>query len=144
MPAYVKDGGVWKEATVYVRDGGVWKQATLSVKDAGAWKSVAPAVTFTPSGGATSGAPEGLSSYESYPTNASVVISCSQTATWTWSRSGSAAGTASVASGGSATSITFELPSDLFLNRTCTFTVSATAGGVTRYWTVVLTAESGT
>lgn len=47
MPAYVKDAGVWKEATVYVRDGGVWKLASPSVRDGGTWKAVAPAVTVT-------------------------------------------------------------------------------------------------
>lgn len=49
MPIHVKDGGVWKQATMFVRDGGVWKTANLSVKDGGTWKAAASVeVTISP------------------------------------------------------------------------------------------------
>ena len=98
-------------------------------------------VTFTPAGGTSAGAPDYVGSYEFYPASASLLIMCTQTATWTWTRSGSTAATASVVSGGSAGSITFTLPSAQFQLRSATFTVSATAGGITRYWVVQLDTE---
>lgn len=36
--AWVKDGGVWKEAVPYVRDAGVWKLARSWVRKSGVWK----------------------------------------------------------------------------------------------------------
>lgn len=92
-------------------------------------------VAFSPDGGTSAGSPVSLS--DAGATNASVTISCNQAATWTWSGGGTY-GTASVASGGSATSITFSL-STPFQNRDASWVVSATAAGVTRYWTVSLT-----
>jgi hypothetical protein len=40
MPAYIRDGGVWKPVkSIYVRDGGAWKSVKAGyVRDAGAWK----------------------------------------------------------------------------------------------------------
>lgn len=98
-------------------------------------------VSFTPSGGTSAASPEYVGSYEFYPTSASILIACTQTATWTWTRTGASVATASVASGGSASSITFSMPSAQFLQRSATFTVSATAGGITRYWVVQLDTE---
>lgn len=89
--------------------------------------------TWSPAGGTTSGSPQAINN-----SNSSETITCSQTATWTWTRGGSTAGTASIASGGSGTSITFNLPNPTTTPRSCVFTVSSTAGGVTRYWTVTL------
>ena len=99
-------------------------------------------VSFNPNGGTSAGAPVALSDFEFYPDTASVTITCTQSATWTWTRTGSSQAGASVASGGSATSIVFLLPSAEFLQRSATFTVSATAGGITRYWFVQLDTES--
>jgi hypothetical protein len=68
---------------------------------------------------------------------ASVVISCSESATWTYSGGGSGAG-ADIASGGSGTTITFSM-SDLGGGpQSASFDVSATVAGTTRYWTVTL------
>ena len=41
LNVYVRDGGVWKQATaMYVRASGVWKTVTtVSVRDGGVWKS---------------------------------------------------------------------------------------------------------
>ena len=93
--------------------------------------------TWTPDGGPSSGSRVTLSD-EAGGGSASVAISCSQTAVWTWTRSGSTAGTATVSSGGSATSITFSLPNPTTTPRFCTFTVTSTAGGVSKYYTVTL------
>ncbi len=96
-------------------------------------------VAFTPNGGTSAGAPVALSDYGSL--NASVTISCTQAATWTWTKTGTG-GSASVSSGGSAASITFSNSTTSFGGfKTATYTVSATAGGITRYWTVTVSVE---
>ncbi len=95
------------------------------------------AVTFTPDGGTTSGAPVLLESEDTF--SASITIDCSEAATWTWTKSGSTFGFASVASGGSAFSISFYLETE-FQYRTTVFNVTAVAGGVTRYYQVLLIA----
>lgn len=98
-----------------------------------------PAVSFSPSGGASAGAPQSLSDFGQL--NASVTITCSQSATWTWTKSGTG-GSASVSSGGSATSITFSNSTITFGGfREAVYTVSATAGGITRYWSVTVSVE---
>lgn len=94
-------------------------------------------VTFTPDGGASAGTAVMLYDEASGGT-ANITISCNQSATWTWTRTGSTAAFASVASGGSATSITFTLPNPTTNPRDSEFTVSATANGVTKYWIVDL------
>lgn len=99
-------------------------------------------VAFTPSGGASAGSPQALGDFATYPATATETISCNQTATWTWTRSGSTQGGASIATGGTGTSITFTLPSSNTANRNTVYTVSATAGGLTRYWTVTLDTET--
>lgn len=98
-------------------------------------------VAFSPGGGTSAGTPEALSDFSTYPGTASVTISCNQSATWTWTKTGTG-GTASVASGGTDTSITFNLTSSNSIPRSALFTVSATAAGVTRYWTVDLSTET--
>jgi hypothetical protein len=96
-------------------------------------------LSFTPAGGVSSGAAEALSDQRT--TGSTITISCSQLATWTHSRTGSTAGTASVASGGTASSITFTLDNFTTIQRMSKWTVSGSAGGVVRYWTVQLVAE---
>ena len=99
-------------------------------------------VVFSPGGGTTAGAPEALGDFAGYPNTASETITCNQTATWTWTRSGSTQGGASIATGGTGTSITFTLPSSASVFRQTIYTVSATAAGLTRYWTVTLDTET--
>ncbi len=95
-------------------------------------------VTFSPVGGASSASPVYLSDWRSGGGAAQVTIFCSQAAVWVHSRSGTY-GAASVASGGSATSITFSLANNGYTVRESTWTVSGTVGGVTQYWQVTLT-----
>lgn len=95
-------------------------------------------VSFSPDGGTSAGARVIIEDFGII--SASVTITCTQSAVWTWTELGS--GTASVASGGSATSITFQVFTTAFGGyKYSEFTVQATAGGITRYWTVNLTAE---
>jgi hypothetical protein len=96
-------------------------------------------VAFNPSGGASAGAPQALSDYGSL--NASVTITCNQSAVWTWTKTGTG-GSASVSSGGSATSITFSNSTTSFGGfKEAVYTVSATAAGITRYWSVTVSVE---
>ena len=96
-------------------------------------------VAFSPDGGPSAGAPVYLNDFGIL--NASVTITCNQSATWTWSKTGTG-GSASVSSGGSATSITFSnSTTDFGGAKAATFTVSATAAGVTRYWDVYVAVE---
>lgn len=96
------------------------------------------AVTFTPDGGTTAGAPVQLSDTQQFST--SVTIQCSQQAVWTWSKTGSSFAFASVESGQSNAIITFYLETETQF-RTAVFNVTGVASGVTRYYEVLLTAE---
>ena len=96
-------------------------------------------VAFTPNGGTSAGARVPLS--DQGQLYASVTIDCTQSAVWTWSGGGDGS-YVTVASGGSATSIIFEVSASVFGGFAyASFTVQATAGGITRYWSVELTAE---
>lgn len=96
------------------------------------------APVWTPDGG-SSGPGVTLSDEQAGGTDATVTISCTQSVTWTWSRTGSNDAYASIASGGSGSSITFTLPNFGFTILNSSFSVSATDGTTTRYWTVNLT-----
>ena len=98
------------------------------------------ALSFSPEGGASFTSPAYLSDTGVGGATAEVTISCNQSAVWSHTRSG-VYGAASVASGSSATSITFALANTGYTIRESTWNVSATVGGVTRYWQVTLTAE---
>lgn len=104
-------------------------------------------VTFSPAGSTNSGAPTSLSDAQ-YDIS-EIVITASADVTWNWTRSGSTAGNGTVfnASGGtvgttsglSGRSVRFRITAAT-TTRTSTFSVNVTANGVTRYWTVTLTA----
>lgn len=100
-----------------------------------------PSVLFTPAGGLSSGAPVTLSDWAAGGGSASVTIQCTQTAIWTWSGSTGSGSSASVVSGGSSTGITFRLSNPGTTIRQSFWRVSATAGGLTRYWQVDLINE---
>ena len=106
-------------------------------------KSNAPAVTFTPNGGSSAGAPVALSASSTFGP-AKVTINCSSSASWTWTR-GTYLGGSTVTVGGvgqttgggtaSGTSISFQVNLGTG-NRYTNWTVSGTSGGVTKYYTV--------
>ena len=103
-------------------------------------KSNAPAATFSPDGGTSAGTAVFLYDYTSEPSPSSVgvTLSCSVSATWTVTRSGTFGNpvtgtyTGTSRSFGLITGVTY---------RATTWTVSATANGVTRYWTIQLESE---
>ena len=107
-------------------------------------KSNAPAVTFTPNGGSSSGSPVALSNYGYDVKVAVVTITCSASASWTWTR-GTYSGASTVVVGGvsksnisgtaSGTSIKFTVALGTGPRYT-NWTVSGTSGGVTKYYTV--------
>jgi hypothetical protein len=92
------------------------------------------AVTFTPPGGPTVGDAEYVSGLGS--DYAEVTLQCSQNAVWTHNAAAVGAN-ASVPSGSNTSIITFWL-STAFNPETAFIDVSATSGGVTRYWSVYL------
>jgi hypothetical protein len=93
-------------------------------------------VSFSPDGGTSAGAPVALYDYASGGGVASVTISCSASASWSYTRSGSFGFPATGSTTG--TSVTFNLSNPTASFRGTYWTVSATAGGITRYWTVQL------
>ena len=96
-------------------------------------------LSFTPTGGPSQAAAVTLSDQRT--TGATISISCSAPATWIYTRTGSTSGTASIGSGGVASSITFTLNNATTLPKITQWSVSGTVGGVTQYWHVTLTAE---
>lgn len=96
------------------------------------------AVTFTPDGGTTANAPVQLSDQQTF--SASVSIQCSAQAVWTWSKTGHILASASIASGQTNAIITFYLETETQY-RTAVFNVTGVAGGVTRYYEVLVVAE---
>lgn len=91
-------------------------------------------VTFNPAGGASAGEAESL--YAAGQDYAEVTIECSQSATWYYSGGGSG-GIVSRSSGTSGTFIVFSV-STTGNPKYPSWSVYATAGGITRYWTVDL------
>lgn len=90
-------------------------------------------VTFNPAGGESAATAEELSAGGT--DYADITITCSQNAVWTYT--GIGAGNVSIVSGGTSTIITFSL-STTFNPRNASWTVSATSGGITRYWNIYL------
>ena len=92
-------------------------------------------VTFSPDGGTTAETAVFLSD-EVTGGVAGLTISCSVNAVWTYTRQGSF-GIPTTGSN-TATSRSFSLTNSTTSFRATSWTVSATAGGITRYWTVYL------
>jgi hypothetical protein len=100
-------------------------------------------VTFTPAGGASAGAAVFVNSDVAFE-EAEVVISCNQNATWNYTRtftSGTGTQFVSLSTGGVGTEIIFRCDSVFGTLSRRTFSLNATAGGITQYWTVDLRSE---
>lgn len=95
-------------------------------------------VTFSPAGG-TVGAPTGLSDYQ-VGMAAAVTISASSSVVWNYTGGDGFNGYASIASGTSATSITFYADYTGSINYQ-TFSASASNGAETKYWAIDLSSE---
>lgn len=92
--------------------------------------------TYTPAGG-TSGSPTAVSGTGG--PNASASITASQSVTWTYTRTSGTFGSANVTSGSAASSITFSITGNNTFNiRTSVWSVSASDGSTTKYWTVTV------
>ncbi len=90
-------------------------------------------VTFDPAGGPVS-APTYLSG-EAYGSQAGATITASSSVVWSWDNGNDFNGYASIANGGSGSSIEFVASYTGFTNSQ-TFNVSASDGAETKYWTV--------
>jgi hypothetical protein len=100
-------------------------------------------VTFTPEGGASAGAAVFVNSDVAFE-EAEVIISCSQNATWNYTRtftSGTGTEFVNLATGGVGTEIIFRLDSVFGTLSRRTWSLNATSGGITQYWTVDLRSE---
>lgn len=98
-------------------------------------------VAFVPDGGTTAGTAVALDDQSQL--YSSITISCTVPAVWNYVEN-YGTGSASIASGGTDTSIIFQVSTTPFGGfKFGNFTVNATAGGITRYWTVNLVAEDG-
>jgi hypothetical protein len=98
-----------------------------------------PLVTFSPDGG-TSGSPTYLADYQN-DAAAAVTISASSSVVWNYSGGDGFNGYATVASGSSASSITFYALDTGGFNEQI-FNVSASTGAETKYWYVTVTSEA--
>jgi hypothetical protein len=96
-------------------------------------------VSFSPNGGTSSGSRVTLSDYRAFGT-ASVTVTCTQSATWTYARVNGDFGSANVASGGTGTTITFSMAKGVSY-RYSEWTLDVTSGGITRYYRIILETE---
>lgn len=104
--------------------------------------TLTPTVIFTPEGGTTVGTAVVVSSDVAFQ-EAEVIISCNQNATWNYVRtstSGTGTQFVNLSTGGVGTEIIFRLDTTSGI-ATRTFSLNATASGVTQYWTVLLRTE---
>lgn len=92
-------------------------------------------VTFTPAGGDSVGTAVTLYEYGAGGT-VSITISCTVSASWSYTRSGSVGFPTTGST--TATSVTFGIINNTTTPRSTTWAVSATAGGITKYWTVAI------
>lgn len=88
-------------------------------------------ISFSPASGT-------LSDTEHYPKSASVTITCTQSATWSFT-GGSSGSSVSVANNASSTGITFSQSGVSTQDSTSSWSVTGTSGGVTATYTVILT-----
>lgn len=131
-------GGSLVPAGTTGTNGAVPSSGTISIANFyGTTKLVA---SWTPDGGPSAGSPVVLTQYE-YAVPAEQVINCNQSATWTYTSSGSPGFSVSEVDGGGVYSITFTLQPLFGTLRTRNITLNSTAAGVTKYWSITLTAD---
>jgi hypothetical protein len=113
---------------------------TISMNDLRGKSSGPPSGTFSPDGGTTVGTAVYLSSDVSFE-EAEIIITCTENATWNYTKTGSG-GTefVSVANGAVSSSIIFRLDTTSGIV-TRTWNVTGVSGSNTRYWTVFLRTE---
>lgn len=135
MPVNLKVSGVWKSVSPFLRVSGVWKAAIPWLRVSGVWKILSN--IFHPMGGTYGD--DGTDEPATY------TITCDVSAVWTYTTTGNVGSSCNVASGGSATSITFTLlnggvPGGI---RNNTWTVQGTVSGYpVENYTIILTTEN--
>lgn len=97
------------------------------------------ALSWSPDGG-TAGSPTYLSDDVAFQ-DATITITCSQTATWSYVQTGTTI-FPSVANNGTGTAITFTLGAVFGQNRTTNVQLNSTVGSTTKYWTLLLRSDS--
>jgi|LakMenEpi03Aug12_release.lakeMendotaPanAssembly.Ray.scaffolds.fasta_scaffold315969_4 hypothetical protein len=118
---------------------GTFSSGAISMNEFYSKRKTAPGGTFSPDGGTSSGSRVTLSDYRAFGT-ASVTVTCTQSATWTHTRVSGSFGSANVASGGTGTTITFSMAKGASY-RYSEWTLNATSGSTTRYYTIILETE---
>lgn len=131
----------YRGVTWYTDSGssGTFSSGAISMNEFYSKRKTAPGGTFSPDGSTSSGNRTALYQYQYYGT-ASQTITCTQSATWTYTGVAGSGGSVNISSGTSATSITFSIASTTIF-RTRTWNVDATSGSNTRYWSVTVEAE---
>lgn len=139
MGTYRNIGGTWRSGNWWRNILGSWKQCAAWRNINGVWKNLS--VVFDPDGGSVEISDTYVAQY---------TLTCSQPATWVYSTTSSggtgARGTVSIPSGSTASGITFRIeatagsPGNRQFN-TQTWSVTGMSGGVTRSFSVTLTAE---
>lgn len=99
-------------------------------------------VSWTPNGGTSAGTANSILVETSFEP-ATISISCTQSATWSYTLSGSG-GTFSIspANNGTSSTLNASLTGNLGTIRTRIITLNSTAAGITRYWSITLRADN--
>lgn len=130
MAVWQNIAGTWKQGTVWQNVFGTWKQCNVWQNIAGTWRNLS--TFFTPDGG------DQVNEQNGY---ASVTLSCSTPATWTYTQTSGGTGTnVNLASGGTSTSITFSASATTKVGRQGRWSVTGSSNGVVRNFTVTCTA----
>lgn len=133
----------YRGTTWYTAAGGsgTFSSGAISMSEFYSKQATSPSGSFDPDGSTSSSSRTLVDDYGEQ-SSASVTITCTQSATWTYSRVTGTLGSANVTSGSSATSITFTL--GLGANfRYSTWNLDGTSGSTTRYWLIELTTDQG-
>lgn len=133
MAFWQKVSGVWKATTPYTRVAGVWKSAQLWHKVGAVWKLINNPLP-----------PDGVySDSKIYPSVAQITLTAQIPVTWTYT-GGGVGSSVNVASGGTASSITFTLTGSATpgVLRNASWSVSATDGTNNGAYTVQLEVDN--
>jgi hypothetical protein len=138
--ASIASGGSGSTITFSLTSTTTSRTSTFNVTANDGYTNKTYTVTLTAAANATTYTPAAGSYFDDNSANtaspATFTVSASASVAWTWSSTGSTGLTSTVASGGSATSITFNLSSALSADRD--YTITLQSGGKT--WTIELVA----
>lgn len=135
MAYYEKIGAVWKAGVRWERVSGVWKSGTLWNNVLGTWKAISE--IFSPPAGTYDDTQDGFASY---------TLTAAVAVTWTYTQTVGTGvySSASLASGASGTSITFQCNSTGVsgqITQSASWNVTGSGAGQTANFTINLTAN---